>query len=105
MMRVVRIIARLNVGGPARQVVVLDQELRARGCETLLVYGAPSATEGTLDDLASRRGVPTIAMPTLGRRISALRDAVTAFRLLRILFATRPDVVHTHTAKAGTLGR
>jgi len=104
-MRVVRVIARLNIGGPARQVVVLDQGLRALGCETLLVYGAPGSAEGALDDLARDRGVPTVIMPTLGRRISVLRDAITAVRLIRILFASRPDVVHTHTAKAGTLGR
>jgi glycosyltransferase involved in cell wall biosynthesis len=104
-MRVVRVIARLNVGGPARQVVVLDEELRRLGCETLLVYGAPGTAEGSLDGLARDRGVPTVAMPTLGRRISLLRDVVTAVRLLRVLFAERPDVVHTHTAKAGTLGR
>jgi glycosyltransferase involved in cell wall biosynthesis len=104
-MRVVRVIARLNIGGPARQVVVLDQGLRALGCDTLLVYGAPGTAEGALDDLARERGVPTIVMPTLGRRISVLRDGITAFRLIRILFASRPDVVHTHTAKAGTLGR
>jgi glycosyltransferase involved in cell wall biosynthesis len=104
-MRVVRVIARLNIGGPARQIVVLDQGLRALGCETLLVYGAPGAAEGALDDLARERDVPTVVMPTLGRRISLLRDATTAYRLVRILFASRPDVVHTHTAKAGTLGR
>jgi glycosyltransferase involved in cell wall biosynthesis len=104
-MRVVRVIARLNVGGPARQVVVLDQQLRRLGCETLLVYGAPGGSEGTLDDLATARGVPTLAMPTLGRRISVVRDTITWLRLVRVLFSTQPDVVHTHTAKAGTLGR
>jgi glycosyltransferase involved in cell wall biosynthesis len=104
-LRVVRVIARLNVGGPARQVVVLDDQLRALGCDTLLVYGAPGQAEGTLDDLARVRGVPTRQIATLGRRLSAVDDVVTAWRLFAILRSARPDVLHTHTAKAGALGR
>lgn len=104
-MRIVRVIARLNIGGPARQVVVLDQELARLGCQTLLVYGAPGPSEGTLEDLATMHGVPTVSIPTLGRRLRTWLDLQTAVRLVRVLLETAPDVVHTHTAKAGALGR
>lgn len=102
-LRVLRVIARLNIGGPARHVTILDRGLRARGHETLLAFGPVGEGEGSLEDLA--RDLPTRPIPELGRRIRALSDAVAFLRVLRLMFRVRPDVVHTHTAKAGTLGR
>jgi glycosyltransferase involved in cell wall biosynthesis len=104
-LRVLRLIARLNVGGPALHTVILNDGLRRRGLETLLVYGSVGPQEASLEDLARARSLPTVHVPQLGRRISALDDARAFVRILGILWRWTPDVVHTHTAKAGTLGR
>ena len=98
-------IARLNVGGPARHVVLLDRGLRARGHQTLLVHGTIGDGEASLERLAVESGVPTLKIAELGRRVSPLDDARALVRLVRTIFRESPDVVHTHTAKAGTLGR
>jgi glycosyltransferase involved in cell wall biosynthesis len=104
-LRTVRIIARLNVGGPARHTVILDAGLRERGVETLLVHGAVAPDEASMERLADERGVPRHYIPTLGRRIRLADDLRTFWELWRVLRRRRPDVVHTHTAKAGALGR
>ena len=55
---ILRVIARLNVGGPARHVALLDAGLRARGHQTLLVHGALDPGEASLERLARESGVP-----------------------------------------------
>jgi glycosyltransferase involved in cell wall biosynthesis len=102
---VLRLIARLNIGGPARHAVILNDGLRQRGFETLLVHGSVGAREGTLAELARARALPTVLVPELGRRISILSDVRAFVRILSLLWRWQPDIVHTHTAKAGALGR
>lgn len=104
-LRVLRVIARLNVGGPSRHVALLDRGLRQRGYETLLVHGEVAPGEASLDDLVHAFGNPHVRLAHLGRRISAWGDVRALSALIALLFRVRPDVVHTHTAKAGTLGR
>jgi len=104
-MKVLRIIARLNTGGPARHVVLLDRGLRARGYQTLLVHGRIDAGEGSLEHLADEARIPTLRIPNLGRRLSPLGDLRALAELVRVIFHEAPDVIHTHTAKAGALGR
>jgi glycosyltransferase involved in cell wall biosynthesis len=103
-MKVVRIIARLNVGGPARHVVWLTEALRASGHESTLIAGTVPEGEGDMSYFARAHGVEPLIIPELSREIS-LRDAVAAWKLYRQLLRLRPDIVHTHTAKAGTVGR
>ncbi|MGE0703953.1 MAG: glycosyltransferase family 4 protein [Vicinamibacterales bacterium] len=103
--RVVRMIARLNVGGPARHATTLDAGLRAHDIETLLVHGSVDSSEGSLEDLVPALGLRALKIPELGRRIAPWSDARALWRLATLIFRERPDVVHTHTAKAGTLGR
>jgi glycosyltransferase involved in cell wall biosynthesis len=104
-LKTLRVIARLNVGGPARHVILLDRGLSARGHETLLIHGAVDSGEASLEHLARESSVRTEKIPQLGRRISVLGDLRAFARLTSDIFRTSPDVVHTHTAKAGTLGR
>lgn len=102
--RVLRVITRLNVGGPAQQAILLTERLDPARFDTLLVTGELGAGEG--DMLALRpSAVRPMVVPGLGREISPLADAVALVRLLRLIRAFRPDVVHTHLAKAGLLGR
>lgn len=104
-MKIVRIIARLNVGGPARHVSLLNAGLQSRGHHTLLAFGALDAGEASLEGPALASGIPLKRIPELGRSMRALSDLRAFITLFRLLLRERPDVVHTHTAKAGTLGR
>ena len=104
-LRTVRIIARLNIGGPARHVSVLDAGLSRRGYETLLLYGESGDSEGSFAHLVTEQKLPAYAISTLSRRVSVWKDICTFFSILRHLFRIKPDVVHTHTAKAGVVGR
>ncbi len=103
--KILRIIARLNVGGPARHVALLNAGLEARGHRTLLVYGALDTGEASLEGPAVESGIPLVRVEDLGRHVRATSDLRAFIALLRLIFRERPDVVHTHTAKAGTLGR
>ena len=102
--RVVRIIARLNVGGPAKHVVWLTSGLEDAGYQSLLVAGTVPEGEEDMSYFADGAGVKPLYIPELSREIS-LKDAVTTWKLFRLLMRERPDIVHTHTAKAGTVGR
>ncbi len=103
--RVLRVIARLNVGGPALHVTYLTRGLAERGYETTLVAGDVARGEESMAFVAQRAGVSVVQLPGLSRELSPVRDAIAAWRLARIIRSVRPDVVHTHTAKAGAVGR
>ncbi len=99
--RVLRVITRLNVGGPARQALYLTRELPSLGFECELVTGTQAPGEGLLEDPAVGRTL----VPSLGRAVNVRADARAARALTRLVRRRRPDIVHTHMAKAGTLGR
>lgn len=99
-----RIIARLNIGGPAIQAITLTSELEAYGYRTRLVRGAEDAAEGNMDYLATERGVVPTLVATM-RRDPGLGDLTALVRLVLLLWRDRPAIVHTHAAKGGTLGR
>jgi glycosyltransferase involved in cell wall biosynthesis len=103
--RVLRVIARLNMGGPALHVTYLAHGLATRGYETTLVAGDVAQGEESMAFVADRAGVEVVRLPGLSRELSPLRDAIAAWRVARIIRRLRPDVVHTHTAKAGAIGR
>jgi glycosyltransferase involved in cell wall biosynthesis len=102
--KVIRIIARLNVGGPARHVIWLTAGLRDAGYDTLLVAGRVPEGEEDMGYFASETGVVPKYIREMSREIS-WKDAVTVWKLFRLFLRERPDIVHTHTAKAGTVGR
>jgi glycosyltransferase involved in cell wall biosynthesis len=104
-MKIVRIIARLNVGGPAIHVILLTHEFRKRGHESLLVVGPVPENEGNMEYYASKWNVPLVRVLELVRPLSLKNDWVAFWKIFRLLRRERPDIVHTHTAKAGTLGR
>jgi len=103
--RILRVIARLNIGGPAIQAVTLSDVLSKGRFHTRLVCGQVGAHEGDMSYLASCKQVDPVFLPTLGREISALDDLRSFSQLRRIIGEFNPHVIHTHTAKAGTLGR
>jgi len=103
--RVARIIARLNIGGPAQQAILLTAGLDRARFATTLVTGVVGPAEGDFTNAARARGVEPIVIPELGRAIRPGRDLAALVKLVRLFRRWRPDIVHTHTAKAGTLGR
>ncbi|MCP4668249.1 MAG: glycosyltransferase family 4 protein, partial [Deltaproteobacteria bacterium] len=103
--RVLRMIARLNVGGPAIQAISLTSELVSKGYQTMLICGAVGSNEGDMTYLAGDRNVRPIVIPELGREISIVDDLKAFLSLRRIIKRFKPHIIHTHTAKAGTLGR
>lgn len=104
-MKIVRIIARLNIGGPAIHVVLLTRGLRQRGHEAHLLTGFVPETEGNMEYYAADRGVTFLRVPELVRELSPWNDWLAFCKIYRYLRREKPDVVHTHTSKAGTLGR
>ena len=103
--RVLRVIARLNVGGPALHVSYLSSELDKVGYETTLVAGRVASDEGSMERMAEEAGLHPIYVPALQREISPALDFAAVRSLLRLIREFRPHVLHTHTAKAGTVGR
>jgi glycosyltransferase involved in cell wall biosynthesis len=103
-MKILRIIARLNVGGPARHVVWLTEKLNNAEFESVLVAGTVPSGEANMDYVAEQHGVRPIYIEEMSRELSP-KDVISLFKVFRELRRHRPDIIHTHTAKAGTLGR
>lgn len=100
--RVLHVITRMNVGGPARHVLALMPGLRARGFDTMIAFGTPEPDEG---ELTPGPDEPSIRIAALRRRIDPGGDQRAITELTRLATRYRPDVIHTHMAKAGALGR
>lgn len=103
--RIARIITRLNVGGPAHHASALSSQLPADRFHTLLLTGRPAEGEADNIELARRRGCHLVEIPAMSRRVGPIDDLNAFVQIVRILADYRPHIVHTHTAKAGTLGR
>lgn len=105
-MRIAHIITRMILGGAQENTLLTCEDLLHRHRdEVLLVTGPPLGREGSLLDRARANGVPLEIVPELRRAINPLRDGQSYRALRRVLRSFRPDVVHTHSAKAGLLGR
>lgn len=101
-----RVIARLNMGGPTYQVGVLSgRHMPADRYETLLVHGTLAPGEESMAEFAEAEGARTLFVPELVQPVRPVSDARALRRLAAIVRRFRPDVVHTHTAKAGFVGR
>ena len=105
-MRIAHVITRLILGGAQENTLLSCEDLmRIYGDDVLLVTGPPLGPEGSLLQRARAGGVPTEVIPQLQRPIHPWRDAVSYLRIKRTLREFHPDVVHTHSAKGGILGR
>jgi glycosyltransferase involved in cell wall biosynthesis len=95
----------MNLGGPAHHVTLLSARLAPERYETLLVKGHVRRGEESFEELARRYGVRLRTIGSLGPEIRPLADLRAVIALVRLIREFRPDIVHTHTAKAGLLGR
>ena len=100
-----RVIARLNTGGPAMHVANLAAGLDPTRFQTRLITGRITEDEGDMTYYARDRGVDVIEIAGMSRTLSPWKDLRTLLRLFRIFRRERPTIVHTHTAKAGTVAR
>jgi len=103
--KVLRIIARLNIGGPAIHTILLTAGLNNERFEPLLVTGVEGRREGNMLDLAAAKGVEPIIIPELRRNVGPQDALVALLRLYHLIRRERPQIVHTHTTTAGLLGR
>ena len=101
-MRVLHVIARLNVGGTARYITQLANELPKHGIET---YVATGFVQGNEVEDPSAQSIEVIRIPALGRSINPIKDNFARKQLEKIIETVKPDIIHTHTFKAGYITR
>ena len=101
-MRVLHVIARLNVGGTARYITQLAEELPKHKIET---YVATGFVQGFEQEDPSAKNLKVIRIPSLGRQINPIKDHIAFKQLLEVIKEVKPDILHTHTFKAGYIGR
>ncbi len=103
--KILRILTRLNIGGPAIHAALLTTRLDPRRFTTCLVVGEPDATEGDLSGLLDACSARVVHLKSLRRPIRPWADLLTLWRLCGIVRKERPSIIHTHMAKAGALSR
>ncbi|HZS34179.1 MAG TPA: glycosyltransferase [Methylomirabilota bacterium] len=102
---VCHVITRLIVGGAQENTVLTCAGLTRTGHRSVLVTGPETGPEGDLRGEAEQRGVPVCVIPSLVRELAPRRDLAALLALRRLFERSRPDIVHTHSSKAGILGR
>ena len=101
-MRVLHVIARLNVGGTARYITQLAEQLPNHGIETFVATGY---VQGAETEDPSAQSIDVIRIPSLGRSINPIKDHFASKQLEKIIADIKPDIIHTHTFKAGYITR
>jgi len=102
--RIIQVIARMNVGGPAVLVTELMRGIDPLKFHMVLITGYCAENEADyLDEVPA--DIPVTRIPGLGRSVSLFGDIKSFFILLKLIWKFQPDIIHTHTAKAGVLGR
>ncbi len=108
MPRVVRIQSRICIGGPALHSILLSEGLshkKGSRYDTTLIGGALEPGEASMEAFAKERGVDVTILRDMRRPVSPKHDAYAIAKLVYLLRKTKPEIVHTHTAKAGAIGR
>jgi len=100
-----RIIARLNIGGPAIHTILLTEGLDKTKFDSLLICGSVSGDEADMSYYATDKNVKPYFIPELKRDLDFFKDIAAFKKIYSFIRAEQPDIIHTHTAKAGALGR
>ena len=104
MPRVLRILNRLVIGGPSKNAVYLTRYMQP-DFETMLVTGGKEDHEQDADFLATHHGIEPVVIPEMRRPVSFGSDWIAYKKLKKLINNFRPDIIHTHAAKSGALGR
>jgi len=104
MPKVLRIINRFNLGGPTYNAAYLTKYLEPE-FETLLIGGQKEDSEESSEHILEQIGVKAQIIPELGREINFKNDRIAYKKIKSLIQDFKPDIVHTHASKAGTLGR
>ena len=104
-MKIVHIITRLILGGAQENTLITCKQLAERGHDITLITGPAIGPEGELFEQTKDAGYKTIVADKMIRPINPLYDFITYHKIKKLLKKIKPDVVHTHSAKAGILGR
>jgi len=104
MPRILRIINRFNLGGPTYNAAYLTRYM-PDNYETLLVGGIKEDDEESSEYIVRNLGIEPIVIPEMHRQLNAQNDMVTYRKISRLIHEFKPDIVHTHASKAGTVGR
>lgn len=102
--KIIRIINRFNLGGPTYNVAYLSKYM-SDDFETLLVGGAKDESEESSDFIVKNLGIEPIIIPQMRRSINPFNDISAYIEIKKLIKQHKPDIVHTHASKAGTLGR
>lgn len=103
MIKVLRIITRFNIGGPSHQVNNLYRGMNDDKFETLIIHGKIDKGEGDMSYLLPN-DCNKIYIPEMQREIGP-KDIIALFKILKVIHDYKPNIIHTHLAKAGMLGR
>lgn len=104
--KILHIITRLILGGAQENTLLTVEGLgKKKGYEVALATGPSLGPEGSLDGEAERKGIELIRVPGMRREINPWRDFLTLVELYRLIKRGNYDIVHTHSSKAGILGR
>jgi glycosyltransferase involved in cell wall biosynthesis len=104
-MKIVNIITRLILGGAQENTLITCRLLAERGHDVTLITGPALGPEGALFEQTKRADYETIVIDKMRRPIKPIYDAICYFHIRKILKKIKPDIVHTHSAKAGIVGR
>ncbi len=103
--KVLRIITRLNIGGPAIHATLLTSGLNRDKFNSILATGPVGNSEGDMAYLARAKNINLIIIPELAREVNLRKEVIAFSKLYKLIKKEQPDIIHTHTAKAGALGR
>lgn len=103
--RVLRIINRFNLGGPTFNAAYLSRYLDSEKFETLLVGGEKDGTEGSSLHITESLGLEPVIIPEMKREIDFKNDYIAYKKVCDLIEEFKPDIIHTHASKAGTIGR
>ncbi len=104
MPKILRILNRLNIGGPVLNAALLTHFLPAE-YETILISGEAAANEKRATHLLDKFNIKPLILPEMGREINLVQDRSAYRKIKAIIKDYKPDIVHTHAAKPGAIGR
>ena len=103
--RVTNIVTRMIVGGAQETVYLSCREIDQERFPSTIVSGAQTGPEGTLIEACRAEGIEVRIEPSLVRELHPVKDPIAVARLTDLLRREQPDIVHTHSSKAGIVGR